>query len=665
MTDRLSLAAAIGDRNPVAFAPAPAALAAWLFWLGSNGGYFPRDYLPAGLIAAVLVGILALFSGAALPRVKLVRWALALFTAGVAFSFLSIIWADSPGFAYESSVELAALLAVTWLVAIVPWTAPAAAAMLGLWACGAAVICAIAVATTAAGPGSIDVTHFGRFAEPIGYTNGVAALGVMAFLPATVLAARREVPPWLQGVLLACGCFLFELALLPQSRAALVALACGIPLVLIFTPGRLSLLARLIGIAAAAAFAVHPVLHVYDAANSGGDPMAALRSAWRAMAFSSLGAGVIGLAIGFGQRQIRLHRPLPEVSKRTALIVGAIALAVAVIGAAGVIVHRGGLHSGSKYESVGGNGSRISSLDPEERLDYWRVALDMFSSRPIEGRGAGSFAFNYARDRHETKPSRYAHNVFLRVLAETGLIGIILFLGMLAVMVWALYTVWLRGPPLGGALAAGVFAVGVCFLIHASLDWMDEIPALAAPALGLPLMIAGIEPVDTDIERAHGPRRAVALVTAGAAVAFAAIGVSWLATLYLQRAEGEVARDPQAAFADYERAAALEPWSSKALLTEGVVAIDNGRTEQARRAFEEAIEREDGAFAHLELAILAAEAGEKAEARRQLDLATALEPESIPIRFARRQILSGKTLAAKAFNGQLLELETGHFTSPV
>jgi hypothetical protein len=656
---------AIGDRNLLAFLPAPCALAAWLFWLGANGGYFPRDYLPAGLIAVVLVGILALFGGAALPRVRLVRWALLLFAAGVALSFLSIAWADSPGFAFESSVELATLLAIAWLVAIVPWTAPAAAAMVGLWVIGAAVICAIAVATTAAGPGSVDVTHYGRFAEPIGYTNGVAALGVMAFLPAVVLAARREVPPALQGVLLACAAFLLELAILPQSRAAFVALACGVPLILIFTPGRVALLARLVAVAIPVAFAIHPVLHVYDAATGGGDAMAALRSAWRAMAFTSLGAGVLGLATAYGQRQIRLRRPLPTLEKPLALRIGIGLMVVGAIAAVAVIVGRGGIHSGGRYSSVGGSGSRISSLDPEERLDYWRVALDMFSSRPIEGRGAGSFAFNYARDRHETKPSRYAHNIFLRILGETGLVGILLFLAMLVTMIWGLYAAWMRGPPLGSAIVSVVFAVGVAFLIHASLDWMDEIPALAAPALGLPLIAAGVEPVEAAGERSRVPRWATGLVAAGVVVAFVAVGVSWLSTLYLQRAEGEVADDPQAAFSDYQRAADLTPWSSVPLLTEGVVAIDNGKVDQARSAFEAAIGREDGAFPHLELAILAAEREETAAARRELELARALEPKSIPIRFARRQILSGKTLDAKAFNGRLLELETEHFTSPV
>ena len=662
MTRRFTLSDGIGYRALLPFLPAIAALAAWLFWLAAEGGYFPRDYLPAGLIATVLVGLFAVFGGAPLPKPGVARIALLLLVSGVALSFLSILWADSPGAAFDASVKLGVLLAVTWLVAITPWTPRSAATMLGAWAVGAAVIAAIALAAAAAGHGSIDIVRYGRFAEPIGYTNGVAALGVMAFLPALALAARSEVPVALQGLLLASACFLLELALLPQSRAALVALACGTPLLLAISPGRVWLLLRMALVAAVAVLAIHPVLEVYEAANSGGDPMQALRSAWNAMAITSLAAGALGVGAGLIQRRTTWRPRVRLPRHRT--VVGIVLVTLIVVGAAGV-ASRGGIHIGDGHETVGEGGSRISSLDPEERIDYWRVALDMFDSRPLEGRGAGSFEFNYARDRHQAKPSRYVHNVFLRTLSETGVVGLLLLLAMLGAIVTAVYRVWRFSSPLGATVASACFVLGLCFLIHDSLDWMDEIPALAGPALGLPLVAASLAPAARPAPVWLGSRRAVAAVAAGAILGFVAIGSSWLATLYLDRASSELGSNPNAAFADYGRAASLQPWSSRPLLAEGVAAIDAGRSVQARAAFEAAIRREDSAFPHLELALLAAEERDLAQAQAQIETAAALEPRGVSIRYAQSQILARKTLNARVFNGRLLEVEQRRFTSPV
>lgn len=645
----------------LAYMPGAGALAAWLFWLAADGGYFPRDYLPVGLAAAALVGVFAVFGGAGLPRRGPARIALLLLAAGVALSFVSILWADWRGYAFDSSVKLATLLVVTWLVAITPWTPRSAAVMLGAWVLGAAAIGAVALATTAAADSSADIVLYGRFAEPIGYTNGVAALAVMAFLPALTLASRAEAPPFLQGPLLACACFLLELALLPQSRAALLSLAVGVPLLLILAPGRIWLLLRVALVAAVAALALGPVLDVYEAAQGGGDPMEALRHAWDAMALTSLLAGALGVGAGLLQRRSDLEQRLPRLDRRVGFGIGiAMVVALVVVGAA-LAAGRGGVHlDGGNGEAVGESSSRISSLDPEERLDYWRVALDMFATEPVLGSGAGGFELTYAREREEAKPSRYPHNVFLRALGETGAVGLLLFLAMLAAITVALYRSWRISSPLGAAIAAACFALGASFLIHDSLDWMDEIPALAGPALGLALMAGGLGSATRPSSPPRPSRPVTAAVALGSVLVFVALGTSWLATRYLERASRERAADPAAAFADYERAARLLPWSARPLLEEGVAAIDAAQPGRARAAFVEALEREDGAFAHLELALLAAEAGRSARAKAEIATALALEPRSIPIRSALRQIESGRTLEAARVNGRLFDLEKGH-----
>jgi hypothetical protein len=656
--------AALSRLAPFArFLPAVAALGAWLFWLGASGGYFPRDYLPVALLAIALLAVLFVATGIVLPPRGPGRTAVLLLAVGACLSLLSMAWADSPAFAFDASMKLIAILAVTWLIATVPWSDRSAATMLGAWAVGAALVALVALVDVATGSGSIDVVRYGRFAEPIGYTNGVAALGVMAFLPGLALASRREVPALAQGVLLAAACFLAELALLPQSRAAIVAIAVGLPLLVVISPGRLALLARLAVLALAVGFALGHVLDVYTAASNGEDAMAALRSATVAMTLSSVLAGFAGAALGLAQGTVESRVRLPRPTRRTVLgLLGAALLVLVVAGFA----NSGRIETAwdkATNASANDSGSRISSLDPEERLDYWRVSLDMFDRSPVLGRGAGSFEYNYARDRHEAKPSRYTHNVFLRALGETGLVGLLLFVAMLATLALGAYRARRALSPLGATVAGAAFVVGVCFLLHASFDWMEEIPALAAPAIGLLVMVC--RSVGGDAEPGRQSR---GLIAAGTAVALAAavlIGTSWLTVLYLQRGDERLATDPAGAFSDYSRAADLEPWSAKPLLSEGVGAIVAGEPRRARAAFVAAVEREDDAFPHLELALLAAQQHRHALAVREVGIAARIEPRDILARYAQRQIEAGKPIDARSFNRRLLGIEERRFTSPV
>lgn len=63
------------------------------------------------------------------------------------------------------------------------------------------------------------------------------------------------------------------------------------------------------------------------------------------------------------------------------------------------------------------------------RFEIWDKALQYFLGSPLVGIGVFNFSDYYLRD---TGKLKYAHNTFLEVLAESGVIGISLFLVMLA-----------------------------------------------------------------------------------------------------------------------------------------------------------------------------------------------------------------------------------------
>jgi O-antigen ligase len=68
----------------------------------------------------------------------------------------------------------------------------------------------------------------------------------------------------------------------------------------------------------------------------------------------------------------------------------------------------------------------ISSQDIGGRANLWKEAIDMFIQRPFFGSGAGTLP---------TVIGTWAHQTFLSILAETGLIGILLFISILFIVV--------------------------------------------------------------------------------------------------------------------------------------------------------------------------------------------------------------------------------------
>ena len=97
----------------------------------------------------------------------------------------------------------------------------------------------------------------------------------------------------------------------------------------------------------------------------------------------------------------------------------------------------------------------------EERLTLWRDALGMFKQNPITGTGFNTYEFM-----HRVGSYRDTHNYYLKVLAETGLVGIVLFLFLLRMLFtagWRLYRT--TDDPFWSAIATGFTALVVCGIV--------------------------------------------------------------------------------------------------------------------------------------------------------------------------------------------------------
>ncbi|GAB1421559.1 hypothetical protein MASR2M15_17310 [Anaerolineales bacterium] len=107
-----------------------------------------------------------------------------------------------------------------------------------------------------------------------------------------------------------------------------------------------------------------------------------------------------------------------------------------------------------------------------ERLAHWQAALNMSNENPLLGIGFGNYANAYPNYRliNWKEPLGHAHNYYLNILAETGIIGALSY-GVLWVSILAI--TWLtRSHPdlLIRAAISGLMGTWVYLSVHSLLD---------------------------------------------------------------------------------------------------------------------------------------------------------------------------------------------------
>jgi len=108
---------------------------------------------------------------------------------------------------------------------------------------------------------------------------------------------------------------------------------------------------------------------------------------------------------------------------------------------------------GEKLQSATNVTTDASNL---ERLNRWASAIEMFNARPVFGFGPGTYAFEYARFQEPENTTIIstnfgnmgnAHSEYLGPLAETGLIGMLSMLALVAAIFYKGITLYIKWPP--------------------------------------------------------------------------------------------------------------------------------------------------------------------------------------------------------------------------
>jgi O-Antigen ligase len=464
----------------------PAALL--LFLTFRAGGFFPAQH---ALVALVFVAALVLRMTVAdhpLAGVSRLLVIAASATALLAaWMLLSAGWSHAPGRALiEYDRALVYLLPLVFLGTL-PRRPDAPAWVVRFLALAIAIVCAAGL-TTRLAPDVWSVPPSAvtdRLSYPLTYWNGLGITGAIGLVLLVHLTTSLREPRAIRVAAAALCPVLAATVYFTFSRGGIAGALIGIVLVLIV--GRpAGLLTGLLPAAGASAAVVLAALgsdvlaseeFASPAGVSEGHDLALL------VGLAALGAAALrAVLLPVDARITRWNDRRPPMRRRT--FVGAWAAAAAAV--AVVLVAAGApAFAERQYDRfVEGNTTFVADqrdrlLNPGNngRLYHWRVAIDRFRAEPLRGDGAGTYENAWDRDRTIAFDVLDGHSLYVEVMGELGLVGLVLVLIALLTILFGFLRLVRgseRGPP------AALFTAGVVWALHAGIDWDWELTATGA-----------------------------------------------------------------------------------------------------------------------------------------------------------------------------------------
>ncbi len=137
---------------------------------------------------------------------------------------------------------------------------------------------------------------------------------------------------------------------------------------------------------------------------------------------------------------------------------------------------------------------RFKEIGEEQKIkrpEVWADTVNIVKDFPISGTGLGTFGGIYPR--YQTRNSRllfkHAHNDYIEILTDTGIIGFIIIIGMASLFFYSVIKAWRRRHNnFVKCMAAGGLTSCVAIAVHSFTDFNLRIPANAM----LLTVIAGI-----------------------------------------------------------------------------------------------------------------------------------------------------------------------------
>jgi len=570
-------------------------------------GYYDASiWAPAGLALLIVLTAAMIAGPVARPRGAIA--ASGAIAALALLSLLSALWTDSIEQAVVDGNRLLVYATALALLVVLLRSDRGTVLAFGAFVAGAVAVAGWVLAGMLRGDESLLLG--GRLHEPLGYINGQASFFVLAFWPCLALAERRRgaaAATPLAGLGLTGATLFAGLVVLGQSRGAVLAAGLSLLVVCALLPGRLRRVVALLVGAACLAPAMPALLDVYR----GGTSAEELRSGAGALLLAAAAGGAVwATLVAFERRAsasgLRLRRAV-TVGIACLTLVGA-AVGIASTGPIASFLDR----QYTAFVTLGGpqgeaTASRLAS-GAGNRYDYWRIAVDAWQAHPLAGVGAGGYDKPYFAQRTTSEDIRQPHSLPLQVLAELGIVGGLLFAAALALIAAGTW----RRIRAGGRAPVVVVSLGVvtAWLAHTSVDWMHLLPGLTGVALlGAAVLLrpaAGCGEIRADADAEGGSAappqrlrtRLAPAILVGVAITIAALSLSrqGLSEHYVERAQSALARDPERALVEANRALRLDREAIAAYYAKAAALARFGEGDAARAVLLDATRREPQNF---------------------------------------------------------------------
>jgi tetratricopeptide (TPR) repeat protein len=313
-------------------------------------------------------------------------------------------------------------------------------------------------------------------------------------------------------------------------------------------------------------------------------------------------------------------------SARLVLGAGAVIAVIAAVALNGPLGRAWDHFKNDKPPPAVGGTARLTTLGGT-RYHVWTAAVDAFESEPLRGIGPGTFEYYWNQHGADREYLRDAHSLYLEEAAELGVPGVVALMVALGGLLWAGIQArvrWRRRREI--AAGSAVLAAFVVFLGYAGVDWMWELGAIGALALG-GAAVAGAGGFDRASTAGVRPWLRAALVV-GALLAAASQVPGLVSTERVRASQTELSDGhAQRALDLANEAVAAEDWASTPYAARALARERLGDLAGAKRDAQQAIGRSvDDWRNRLLMARIEAELGQATAARAQLAQAKRLAP---------------------------------------
>lgn len=184
---------------------------------------------------------------------------------------------------------------------------------------------------------------------------------------------------------------------------------------------------------------------------------------------------------------------------RTVLMRGGLALGLVIVLFVGVLAVGGADVFGRLLGTV-------NAADPTTgRSHFWSVTVDVIKAHPVIGSGLGSFGVIYTRydSRNGTFRLEQAHNDYLQILSDAGLVGGLLGLSFLLILFRKGFARRSTSDKFRSGVATGALAGCFAVLVHSAFDFTLHTTANAL----LFLVLAALATLDHRVDESGGRRK--------------------------------------------------------------------------------------------------------------------------------------------------------------